>query len=608
VRPKFLPKSPVSQNDQAVKGDLLEKWPMLHVQKEVSFAQVKAKLAEHRVELLGLLAIQYTPSFLQPPVISAELWQTLKLAAEEAARRAHPAEPKPVEGIGGSLLSMLGRWVPSMFKRDGTGQASESESKEEGEGPPPVTVRSYSCVCDPVKHQALLAEAAFWEQKKQESGRGKIWKEVDEEGYIHGVVQDNAILLVDKNISAAPALSTAGGIVSMQVAHNEGSHDHMTDSRLAIGAVLMDGAGNEGGPDNTVVWEKSNAFSDETARFSNVVRIGKNLTSNGKAVTWNMIPGLEPDCTCKVRLNSRRELLFFVASSSGSFWLNLTPGGLKEGVSSLHLLTSCSNSDDDRSSGCYDIDDYVEGENHVDCGSGSLWLSGTEYFTSYFTVQLDIDNTDESIAEADRQFDAQVAITSAAQAENASCPLPLATSRLCELAVTDGSTDLSSPAAGFFHAKSQAACFVLGNGNVARVSADAGFVIGMCSGDLDLDIWDTYPNETIFSLTEDPLLFDSEDYTGEPRTNLTCISVEGDSLLQLRLSESGDSMQHKKESDDEWISTPLCEMLKGLSASAGLHLYIRSAGRAVRVQHTLAGPRMKKSAAGTQRRAGTIDE
>ena len=57
-----------------------------------------------------------------------------------------------------------------------------------------------------------------------------------------------------------------------------------------------------------------------------------------------MPPGSSPASTTRLRLNSRRELLFKINGQ----WVNVTPdGGLNDSVSQLHLLTGCYNSYDD---------------------------------------------------------------------------------------------------------------------------------------------------------------------------------------------------------------------------------------------------------------------
>ena len=104
--------------------------------------------------------------------------------------------------------------------------------------------------------------------------------------------------------------------------------------------------------------------------YNNTVVIGKNISATGSTVRYNMPDFFDLDATTRLCLNSRRELLFRLepdkeaASKKPSSWrvrdattpregtwVNITPeGGLKEGVSSLHLLTGCFNGYDENSS------------------------------------------------------------------------------------------------------------------------------------------------------------------------------------------------------------------------------------------------------------------
>jgi hypothetical protein len=147
------------------------------------------------------------------------------------------------------------------------------------------------------------------------------------------------------------------------------------EESVTIGACLMDS--EDFSADNAVFWTRSSSFHGREGGYNNTVVIGKNISATGSTVRYKMPDFLSLDATTRLCLNSRRELLFrlepdkepsswrvtrtFKKPSSWRVrdattpregtWVNITPeGGLKEGVSSLHLLTGCFNGYDENSS------------------------------------------------------------------------------------------------------------------------------------------------------------------------------------------------------------------------------------------------------------------
>ena len=162
-------------------------------------------------------------------------------------------------------------------------------------------------------------------------------------------------------VSAAPALSICGEIVNLEVMNNLNGEE---DEIVVIGACLMEESG-QFSVDNCVLWASQTSKHRHEDDRSLVV-IGKGISATGRTVRYDMpqekrgddedpppCPGLNvrPHYATQLRLNSRRELLFKLDSQAGEpemteamGWVNVTPeGGLREGVSELHLVAGCYN-------------------------------------------------------------------------------------------------------------------------------------------------------------------------------------------------------------------------------------------------------------------------
>jgi hypothetical protein len=274
------------------------------------------------------------------------------------------------------------------------------------------------------------------------------------------------------------------------------------------------------------------------------VKIGKNVSASGEAVQFHMPFNLKPEHTTALRLNSQRELLFKVPPLG---WFNATEGcGLNPVVSQLHLITSCYNSCD---------------ENRDDCE-----------IETYIKLHLGLGHTDEVIARADEEHEAQRCLEVAAQRANEQTPIPLDISRHGQMSISDQFASVKcrpwieaelgrSGEINQVHAKSQMPLFMAGHNKVVRLCAKdshgSSWRFGMCSDTLDPDFMDELDTETNYSAAANA--HDDADDDDEGSAPHTTLVKTRSSSVQVRLSESGLCMLHKADTD--WVSTPLSEEL-----------------------------------------------
>ena len=174
-------------------------------------------------------------------------------------------------------------------------------------------------------------------------------------------------------VSAAPTLSICGEIVNLRVSEgDDADFDGGEDIEVVMGACLVEESG-QFSEDNCVLWKWAQPGHSRGGTKGMVV-IGKGVPVTGSTVRYDMpqenyerddeypppYPGLNvgPQEVTQLRLglNSRRELLFKLDNRRipeehrGIYdggWVNVTPeGGLREGVSELHLVSGCYNSYD----------------------------------------------------------------------------------------------------------------------------------------------------------------------------------------------------------------------------------------------------------------------
>ena len=221
-------------------------------------------------------------------------------------------------------------------------------------------------------------------------------------------------------------------------------------------------------------------------------------------------------------------------------------------------------------------------------------------------MQRDISHSNEAIAHAAQEHEAQRTLEASIQAENAACGLLLVASRHCQLSVTSESTDVTfnhgQCSGGFFHVMSKVACFAPSAHGTARLSFPHGGSVwfGVCTDQFNVNFTDSLNHEQMYSLRDldhDEELFSMDGYGSslqELFSNPFSLfslkwSVNNGETVQLRLSDSRDAMLHKFASAAEWSSTPLPEALAQCAQSGGLHLYFGSCGPRshVTVQHNV---------------------
>ena len=193
-------------------------------------------------------------------------------------------------------------------------------------------------------------------------------------------------------------------------------------------------------------------------------------------------------------------------------------------------------------------------------------------------MQLDISHSNEAIAHATQEYEAQRTLEASILAENAACGLPLVASRHCQLSVTSESTDVTfnhgKSSGGFFHVMSKVACFAPNAHGTARLSLIEGGPgwFGVCTDQFNVDFTDSLSHQQMYSLEN---LGEDEEYQelfSNPFSLFSLIwSVNNGETVQLRLSDSRDAMLHKFASAAEWSSTPLPEALAQGAQSGGLN-------------------------------------
>ena len=128
--------------------------------------------------------------------------------------------------------------------------------------------------------------------------------------------------------------------------------------------------------ENCVLWASQTSHHDWESDTSTVV-IGKGISATGSTLRYDMpqektksdrdhpppCPGLNvrPHYATQLRLNSRGELLVKLDHTDYTGWVNVTPeGGLREGVSELHLVAGCYSYDNNNCYGFSEMSTSIE--------------------------------------------------------------------------------------------------------------------------------------------------------------------------------------------------------------------------------------------------------